>query len=323
VVAGRLAVLQGDVVEGRALLEQGLASASVLADTTWRAHALHGLALAALFWEEPAAARTMLVEALALHRMGEDPLGVPLALIQLATLHATLGESDRAVAYAEECIALSARSGDQWCAAMARWTQALVAWRSGRTDLARSYARDVLLLKEPFGDRLGMAMCLEVFAWATAAEQTYDDAVRLLGAVSSALDSVGGALFRTLHDGHDDCVARCRAALGEAAFERLLAEGAALPFDDAVGLALGQPRDLGSAAVRSLAVPTRPVARLTRREAEVAHLVAEGLTDREIAERLVLAQRTAEGHVQRALAKLGFSSRHQLAGWVAEHGLWS
>jgi DNA-binding NarL/FixJ family response regulator len=63
------------------------------------------------------------------------------------------------------------------------------------------------------------------------------------------------------------------------------------------------------------------VSGLTRREAEVAHLVAEGLTDREIAERLVLAQRTAEGHVQRALRKLGFTSRSQLAGWVAEQRL--
>jgi non-specific serine/threonine protein kinase len=282
---------------------------------------LHALALAALFWEEPAAARTLLVEALALHRAGEDPLGVPLALIQLATLHATIGESDRAVAYAEECIALSTRSGDQWCAAMARWTEALVAWRTGRTDLARSYAREVLLLKEPFGDRLGMAMCLEVFAWATAAEHMYDDAARLLGAVGSALDSVGGGLFRTLHDGHDDCVARCRTALGTPDFERLVAEGAALPFEDAVAQVLGRLHGPVPGAVRTLAAPTRPVPRLTRREAEVARLVAEGLTDREIAERLVLAQRTAEGHVQRALRKMGFTSRQQLAGWVAEQRL--
>jgi non-specific serine/threonine protein kinase len=51
----------------------------------------------------------------------------------------------------------------------------------------------------------------------------------------------------------------------------------------------------------------------------VARLVAAGLTDRQIAEQLVLATRTAEGHVQRALRKLGFTSREQLAGWVVEH----
>ena len=51
----------------------------------------------------------------------------------------------------------------------------------------------------------------------------------------------------------------------------------------------------------------------------LARLVAQGLTDRQIAEQLVLARRTAEGHVQQALRKLGFTSRQQLAGWVVEH----
>ena len=67
------------------------------------------------------------------------------------------------------------------------------------------------------------------------------------------------------------------------------------------------------------AVPGLGMSRLTRRESEVARLVAQGLTDGQIAERLVLARRTAEGHVQRALRKLGFTSRRQLAGWVVEH----
>ena len=318
VVAGRLAVLQGDVAEGRLLLHQSLAATTRTEDATWRAHALHGLALAALFWEEPAAARSMFEEALALHRTGEDPFGVALALIQLATLHAALGETERAMTYADECIGLSAQSGEQWCAAMARWTQALAVWREGRTAAVRSYARDVLMLKEPFGDRLGMAMCLEVLAWAAGADQRHEEAARLLGAVGSALDSVGGGLFRTLHVGHDHCVADTRAALGEATYDRLVSEGAALRFEDAVALALGGEAEPERGAVRTQDARGRLVSRLTRRESEVARLVAQGLTDRQIAEQLVLARRTAEGHVQRALQKLGFTSRQQLAGWVVE-----
>src|SRR3954447_16081513 len=239
VVAGRLAVLQGDVDEGRLVLNQSLAGTTRPEDATWRAHALHSLALAELFWEEPAAARSLLEEALVLHQTGDDPFGVPLALIQLATLHAALGETERATTYAEECIRLSALSGEQWCAAMARWTQALAVWREGRTAAARSYARDVLMLKEPFGDRLGMAMCLEVLAWAAAADERHEEAALLLGAVGSALDSVGGALFRTLQDGHDQCVTDTRAALGEPTYDNLVAEGATWRFEDAVALALG------------------------------------------------------------------------------------
>jgi non-specific serine/threonine protein kinase len=311
-------VLQGEVEEGRAHLREGLAEAAQAGSATWRAHALHGLALAALFWEEPGAARTLLEEALALHRAGEDPFGVPLALIQLATLHAALGETQTAEAYAEECLALSARSGEEWCAAMALWTRALAAWRRGRTARVRSWARDVLRLKAPFGDRLGMAMCLEVLAWCASAEERHEEAVLLLGAVASGLDSVGGSLFRTLHDGHVDCVRRTRRALGEEAYDRLRAEGAALPFEDAVALALGGSGQ-GRAAAPAHARAGHAVPLLTRRESEVARLVAAGLTDRQIAEQLVLATRTAEGHVQRALRKLGFTSREQLAGWVVEH----
>ena len=51
--------------------------------------------------------------------------------------------------------------------------------------------------------------------------------------------------------------------------------------------------------------------------AQVAALVAEGLSNRAIAQRLVVSQRTVEGHVARILAKLGFSSRAQIAAWVA------
>jgi DNA-binding NarL/FixJ family response regulator len=56
---------------------------------------------------------------------------------------------------------------------------------------------------------------------------------------------------------------------------------------------------------------------LTKREHEVAVLIESGLSNREIAQRLVIAKRTADGHVERILAKLGFSSRAQVAAWMA------
>jgi DNA-binding CsgD family transcriptional regulator len=60
-----------------------------------------------------------------------------------------------------------------------------------------------------------------------------------------------------------------------------------------------------------------PMKTLTEREQEVARLVAKGLTNKEIADRLVISERTAEGHVQRILDKLGFRSRAQIAAWQA------
>ena len=66
-----------------------------------------------------------------------------------------------------------------------------------------------------------------------------------------------------------------------------------------------------------IAESARPMKSLTEREIEVARLVALGLTNRDIADRLVISERTAEGHVQRILDKLGFRSRSQIAAWHA------
>jgi DNA-binding NarL/FixJ family response regulator len=60
-----------------------------------------------------------------------------------------------------------------------------------------------------------------------------------------------------------------------------------------------------------------PMSPLSAREFEVARLVAEGLTNHAIAERLHLSSRTAENHVHHVLDKLGFNSRSQIAAWFA------
>ena len=66
--------------------------------------------------------------------------------------------------------------------------------------------------------------------------------------------------------------------------------------------------------------PGLPTCSLTARELAVAELVAGGLTNRAIAARLVVSPRTVDGHLERILAKLGFTSRAQVAAWFTEHG---
>jgi len=73
-------------------------------------------------------------------------------------------------------------------------------------------------------------------------------------------------------------------------------------------------------AFLGLRPPRHPAApRLTPRQYEVAALVAEGLTNREIAARLVITERSVESHVDRIRTRLGFRSRAQVAGWMAGH----
>jgi non-specific serine/threonine protein kinase len=107
----------------------------------------------------------------------------------------------------------------------------------------------------------------------------------------------------------EDSNRRSRTTLG-AASERAWNEGWYMSLDQAVDYALGQGEPKRGVESRHL----------SRREREVAKLVATGMTNREIAERLSIAERTAEGHVEQIRNKLGFRSRTQVATWAVQHG---
>jgi non-specific serine/threonine protein kinase len=107
-------------------------------------------------------------------------------------------------------------------------------------------------------------------------------------------------------------VAAAQAELGEERFTASFEHGRALGVDGGVAYALGEPIE---APTQEPAEPDEPDL-LTTREREVAELIGEGLSNREIAERLVLSVRTVETHAQNVLGKLGFRSRAQIASWV-------
>ncbi|MDQ1645568.1 MAG: hypothetical protein QOJ50_1752, partial [Cryptosporangiaceae bacterium] len=113
----------------------------------------------------------------------------------------------------------------------------------------------------------------------------------------------------------DRYVGMVRAALGGARFSTEFLTGTGLTLEETVAYAHSdgaapQPRP---AAPVSPAVGESP---LTRREHEIAELIARGMTNKQIAHQLVISQRTAEGHVEHILAKLGFATRTQVASWV-------
>jgi DNA-binding NarL/FixJ family response regulator len=98
------------------------------------------------------------------------------------------------------------------------------------------------------------------------------------------------------------------AALGASGFAAEFAAGERLSRDAAVALALGEP------APESVAAEESP---LGRREAEVARLVADGLSNKQIGARLFISEHTVDSHVRSILNKLGVNSRAQIAAWMA------
>jgi DNA-binding NarL/FixJ family response regulator len=115
-------------------------------------------------------------------------------------------------------------------------------------------------------------------------------------------------------------VATARTQLGEKAWEVTLAEGRKLTLEQAVEYALLREEPVPSVASASKRRPSvdEPPLALTRRETEVAALVARGLTNRQIAQELVISERTVDHHVANILKKLGLHGRAEVAAGTAE-----
>jgi non-specific serine/threonine protein kinase len=106
---------------------------------------------------------------------------------------------------------------------------------------------------------------------------------------------------------HQRAAKAARDALGEEHYATLFREGAGRPLDLVIGLAVEDADELPVPPH-----PQHPVDLLTRRELQIAALIAEGLSNRTIAETLVISKRTVDAHIDHIFAKLGVSSRVQL-----------
>ena len=167
-----------------------------------------------------------------------------------------------------------------------------------------------------------------VIASALGAVGPVDDAVArietLLGRHDAAVGHAGAAVEACAAGGFGPWLVRSRLALASALAARA-ARGDQDRARQQATLAATSARQLGLSRLhgraRQLAASLSADARLSGREREVAALVAEGRTNREIAERLVVSERTVESHVEHILAKLGFHARAQVAAWAARAGL--
>jgi non-specific serine/threonine protein kinase len=173
--------------------------------------------------------------------------------------------------------------------------------------------RESLQLCERAGDKLRMVDCFEGMAFLAASRRQGARAAHLLGAASTlreaiaAVPSVVGAAYGQRVE------ELARAAIGDQAYAEHLASGCRMSTDEAIDIALEVDRS--TTASRTHSEDLAHI--LTPRERRVVRLVAEGLSNREIATELVVTERTAEAHVSNALNKLGLKSRTQLAVRIA------
>ncbi|MGV9866672.1 protein kinase domain-containing protein [Rhodococcus koreensis] len=235
------------------------------------------------------------------------------AVILLGWAYESRGDSRRAIACQEHALDLAKTHGEHIIRSWALWSMAIAHWRAGDVDRAAPLLWESLRLTRLVNDPLVAAISAEVLAWIAAERGDAHRAAVLMGAAEALGRSVGSptVLLPNLLVDHQRCSERAHKLLGGKGFETAHHEGEAMNFDTAVGFALDE-KPQGSTPAR------RPTTNLTKREHQVADLIADGLTNKEIAARLVISPRTAQGHVEHILTKLGFTSRAQIASWIVE-----
>lgn len=223
-----------------------------------------------------------LAESVTLHRQEKNKFGAADALIQLGRALCHLGRLGEASARLAEGLGLRIDIGDQW----------------------------------------GLADTLDAMAGLALVQGDAEHAACLFGAAAGRWQAIGyparpaGTLALVARD-----QAAARAALGDAAFGAAYAAGQSMAPEAAFASALAGidrnlPEPVPALPARPEKPPTARLGGLTAREVEIVRLVAEGLTDRAVAERLFISPRTVDTHLRNIFAKVRVTSRAGLASWA-------
>jgi non-specific serine/threonine protein kinase len=311
-----MAMVGGEAAAGNELLAEARGLIRQVSDPMALTQLHHVAAHSAHYAGDIPRAAAELEQALAMSTSATDLDGHLDVLQSLAFFASMAGQHERSKACYEVIIQLTAPRGESLHRATALLALGLDAWRRGDTVHAVELQRAGLEMRLGLDDRLGTALGLEALAWGVGALGQHKRAAHLLGAAEVLWDSTGSSiavLMPELACEHDKSVAAARAALGDQAYATALRRGRQMPLAQALNDAEHARR-----STRSGEVGAESVGSLTPREEQIAGLLAQGMSNKAIAKSLVIAQRTAETHVANVLVKLGFTSRSQVAAWVAE-----
>ncbi|WP_016883684.1 MULTISPECIES: protein kinase domain-containing protein [unclassified Rhodococcus (in: high G+C Gram-positive bacteria)] len=303
---------QRDHQRGAALVEQARILANQMTDPIAHAIVDHADGIVGLFTGDLSRAASRLEPAQPVLRQAENELALRIESLTLLGLTYQLADTEphRAIECYEQVLAITEAHGESVYRSYALWAMAVAQWRLGDQRRATDLLQEGVRLARLVDDPVSCANCVEVLAW-IAGTSDPERASTLMGA-ADALGRAAGSPSVFVPDllvHHEECERSARRMLTEHAFEEARQRGRAMDLGSAASYALEEdPRK-----------PTPPgPATLTKREQQVAELIAEGLTNKAIAARLVISHRTAQGHVEHILTKLGFTSRAQVAAWVVE-----
>jgi DNA-binding NarL/FixJ family response regulator len=260
-------------------------------------------------------ARRLLDEATAI-TPALDHYPASMGLIQARAIHA-LAEGD--LVGAEAASLEGARSsrevGDLYYLERMLMHLGVIALASGDHAGSDVRLREGLRVAVQLDNRLEQSAYLHLLGGLAAIAGQPRAAARMLGAADALAAAAGTSMAGPIEAESARAREAAIAALGAARFEAEYRAGMLMDREAAIRMALGEPSTIEpDAGARAGTAP------LSRREVEVARLIAEGLGNREIGARLFIAERTVTTHVGNILNKLGFDSRVQIASWITSAG---
>jgi predicted ATPase/DNA-binding CsgD family transcriptional regulator len=302
--ASRLAWRQHDHPSSRALLEESLAIARELNDSTGEARRLRSLAALAMVQGHLAEAEQLCGRSVATFRGSGDHDGLSLALAVQGMTYQLGGDARRAERSVREALDLNRGQRNKAVALYGLSTLALAALAAGDMARLRAHATKIAeLLPVVACHQEDLGWFWSTMAALAAGEARYDSALRLAGAAAALAQRTGPHLLEQLRRQVGPWVERARAHVGPTRARALTAQGARMTVDELRCVALRETDHEKDVT-------------LSPRELEIAELVATGLTNQEIAQRLIISTRTVESHVNHIKTKLGFSRRARIVAWA-------
>ncbi len=309
---GFLLVLLVDPVAAMPSLERAVAADRAAGRSGPLVTALSMASIAANMVGDRSAAGRFIVEAQGVAD-DHDDVGAAQALLQARALDGFFaGDVEAATSASLDGIRLSREAGDLYTLKVWLLNLGTAALVAGDPGAAAPLLAEALGLAYRLDDRVQLAYLLDAVGCLEAASGNAQVAAQLLGAAGAMRIGAGAQVMPFLAPLEERAAASARTALGGSRYQAAHDAGARLDREAAVRLALGQPE--GAVAARPGSAGRGP---LSQREQEVARLVADGLTNKEIGARLFISEYTVDSHVRGILNKLGFDSRARIAAWIA------